>query len=303
MAFVKATKAKAKLRMAITAPSGGGKTRTALEIARVLGDKIAVIDSEYGSASKYADKFDFVVDELDGDYHPDRYIKGLDEAEKAGMDVLIIDSGTHAWEATKGVVDKKKLSDPRGNGYTAWGVGTELWNKFLNRIMSSKMHVIVTMRAKTEYSQEKDEKSGKTIIRKLGLAPEIRDGTEYAFDLVLDMDTDHVGRVTGKTRCDALDGYCHLKPGKDIADILKEWLSDGVERPTPPKPVDQAERAALVADLKTLGISREAWAGVMGSSKTGDMTIEQYDALDAIRHEMQSRNTETNPESPEGDEK
>ena len=294
MAFVKATKAQAKLRMAITGPSGAGKTKTALRVAGGIGKRIALADSEYKSASKYASEHDFDVDELNGETNPMRYIKAIEDAESDGFDVVILDSITHAWEATKAVVDKKKAADKFQNGFSAWSEGSALWQKLLDKIQSSRIHVIVTMRAKTEYAQEKDDR-GKTVIRKLGLAPEVRDGTEYAFDVVLDLDQQHNGRIT-KTRCAALDEYFENKPGEDLGKALSAWLTDGAELP---KLANPAERDAMLADLKVLGLSREQWDAIMGATKPKDMTAEQFAALDQIRHVLQMQATEPTTETTE----
>jgi DNA polymerase III delta prime subunit len=229
MAFQKAVKSKSKGRIAIDGPSGAGKTKTALRVARGLvgpEGQIALIDSEFGSASKYADEHDFSVHEMEGDKNPASYVAAIREAEKNGFDLCIIDSLTHAWEGTKDIVDKKKAADTRGNGFSAWGEGTKAWNALIDAIMGSRMHVIVTMRSKTDWSQEKDDK-GKTVVVKLGMAPEIRDGTEFAFDVVLSMDTDHTGRIV-KTRCSALDGFCEARPGEDLGATIGAWLGTGV---------------------------------------------------------------------------
>lgn len=248
MAFTKAVKTKAKARIAVTGPSGAGKTMTSLLLARELaaGGKIAAIDSEFGSMSKYADRFDFDVMELAGDYHPNRYTAALQEAEAAGFAVCIVDSLTHAWTGTKDVVDKRKMADRNGNGFTAWSEGTKLWDALQNAIMGSKMHVIVTMRAKTAYSQERDDK-GKTVVRKLGMEPETRDGSEFAYDIVLDMDTDHVGRVS-KTRCAELDGYAVLKPGAELGQIIAAWVGGGAD-PKPKPKLRDVDYPAYMAKL------------------------------------------------------
>lgn len=287
MGFVKATKAEAKLRMAITGPSGSGKTKTALRVAGGLGKRIALVDSEHKSASKYADEHEFDVDELSGETNPLRYIKSIEDAEAGGFDVVILDSLTHAWDATKAVVDKKKAADKFQNGFSAWAEGSALWQKLLDKIQSSRIHVITTMRAKTEYVQEKDDR-GKTVVRKLGLAPEVRDGTEYAFDVVLDLDHQHAGRIT-KTRCAALDDYFEVKPGEPLGKTLSDWLSDGIKAPNL---ADPAERDALLADLKAYGVTRDQLSEVMGATKLKDMTAEQFAALDAMRHELQERSDE-----------
>ena len=228
MAFVKAVKTQAKLRMAISGPSGSGKTYTALRIARGLGEKIALVDSEFGSASKYADKFDFSVNDISGNKHPREYIKAIKEAASAGFDVLVIDSITHAWESTKQEVDKVAAAMRTANTYTAWKEGTKIWDELKNAIASAPIHIIVTMRAKTEYVLE--EVNGKKVPKKIGMAPEVRDGTEYEFDAVLEMTHDHFGRV-GKTRCEEIDGWCGEKPGEDIAAMLNIWLTTGAVQP------------------------------------------------------------------------
>lgn len=233
MGFQKAVKTQSHGRFAITAPSGGGKTMTALRIARGLGGKIAVVDSENGSASKYVgecpegtEPIEFDTLDISANTHPSVYIKAIHEAEAAGYDVLVIDSYTHAWDSTKQEVDKVKLASKSGNGYTAWSEGTKLWKALESAIMASSLHIIATMRSKTEYAQEKDN-NGKTVIRKLGLAPEVRDGSEYAFDVVIDLNVDHVATIS-KTRCAALDGYVQAKPGEELGRTLKAWLTSGV---------------------------------------------------------------------------
>lgn len=229
MAFTKAVKTKSKLRMAITGPSGSGKTFTALRVARGLGDKIALIDSEYRSASKYSDKFDFDTMDITRNDHPSVYEKAVRDAESAGYDVVIIDSITHAWESTQDIVDKKTAASTYGNSFTSWREGGKIWNSLLDCIKSSNIHVICTMRSKMDYIQDQDDK-GKKRIRKVGMAPEVRNGTEYEYDMVLDLTIDHIGSIT-KTRCDNLDGYVEARPSEELGYTLKIWLSDGADAP------------------------------------------------------------------------
>lgn len=245
MSFVKAEKKQSKLRMAISGPSGSGKTYTALRIAKSLGSKIAVIDSEYGSASKYAHKFDFDVCDISSNTHPTKYVAAIREAEEAGYDVVVIDTITHAWESTKQEVDKVAASMRSANTYVAWKTGTKVWDDLKTAINSTRMHVIVTMRAKTEYVLE--DVGGKKTPRKIGMAPEVRDGTEYEFDIVLEMTHDHFGRV-GKTRCDTLDGWCGEKPGEDIGRLILEWLTDGTLTAEQAKQAMKDAQAQSVSD-------------------------------------------------------
>ena len=95
--FRKAEKRKAKLRLAITGPAGSGKTYGTLLIAQGLGGKIAMLDTENGSGDLYADKFDYDVAVIQAPYTVQKYITGIHEAERAGYNVIIIDSLSHAW--------------------------------------------------------------------------------------------------------------------------------------------------------------------------------------------------------------
>lgn len=251
MAFKKATKAQSKLRMALIGPSGSGKTYTALKIAGLLGNKVACIDTERGSASKYADKFSFDVLELES-FHPQRYIDAIGEAVKAGYDVLIIDSLSHAWAGKDGLlefVDKQARASQSNNAFAAWRQATPLHNQLVDAMLGANLHLIVTMRAKTEYIMETDPKTGKTVPRKVGLQPIQRDGLEYEMDVVADM-TPAIDLVISKTRCDELTGQVFNKPGPDVADILRTWLSDGVPiaqpkpEAEPTKPIQAAGPSA-----------------------------------------------------------
>lgn len=222
MAFIKATKIKAKLRLGLMGPSNSGKTWVALTTACAMG-RVACIDSESGSASKYADVFNFDTMSLT-DHHPDRYIDAINEAEAAGYDVIVIDSLTHAWDATKALVDTE-VTRAKGNSFQVWGKVGQVYNRLMAKIISSKCHIIATMRSKTEYVVEKDDR-GRSVPRKIGLAPQVREGAEYEFDVVLELNHEHQCWVV-KTRCAAIDGKTWDRPKTEIATLLSAWLSDG----------------------------------------------------------------------------
>lgn len=228
--FKPATKSKAKLRMALFGPSGAGKTFTALKIATSMG-KTALIDTERGSASKYATDFSFDVVELQT-FSPQNFIDGIHAAAEAGYEVLVIDSLSHAWNAAGGIlemVDKAAKRSQSGNSFAAWRDVTPLHNALIDAILTSPLHIIVTMRSKTEYVMETNEK-GKQVPRKVGLAPIQREGMEYEFDVCGEMDWDNNLSIT-KTRCTKLNNEVISKPGRDVAKILTDWLTDGAEPP------------------------------------------------------------------------
>lgn len=229
MQFKKAKKTQTKLRLALCGASGSGKTYSALSIASNLVDKIAVIDTENGSASKYADIFSFDVLEL-RDHHPDKYVAAIKAAIVAGYELIIIDSMSHAWAGKNGALELNTAftnASKSGNSFTAWGKTTPIWQSLIDTIVGSTVHVIVTMRSKTEYIITENER-GKQTPKKVGMAPVIRDGSEYEFDIVGELNQDNYMSIS-KTRCQALTNKMFEKPGADFANILKDWLSEGEE--------------------------------------------------------------------------
>ncbi|MCL5998753.1 MAG: ATP-binding protein [Chloroflexi bacterium] len=224
MTFRKATRTQKKLRMALHGPSGSGKTFTALEIAKGLGEKIAVIDTERGSASLYADRFGFDVIELDY-FSVDNYVKAIGEAVEAGYDVLVIDSLSHAWAGLGGVLDS--VNSVKGNVFTdGWGkVGTPQQNRLLDAILKAPMHVIATLRVKTDYEVEKDER-GKASPKKIGLAPVQRDGVEYEFDIVGSLNIENTLTIE-KSRMVDLAGRIIPKPDRKLGHHIMAWLNSG----------------------------------------------------------------------------
>ncbi len=223
--FKQAIKQEAKLRLAIAGPSGSGKTYTALSIATNLGGKVALVDTEHGSASKYADKFQFDVMEMQPPFHPDRFIAAIKEAQQAGYGTIVLDSLSHAWNGTGGlleIVDQIAARSASKNTFAAWKEGTPIYNKLIDAIIQSNVNIIATMRTKQDYVLEADER-GKQKPVKVGMNPIQRDGFEYEFDVVITMDIDNQA-VVSKTRCEDLTGGVFKKPGKEIADILTNWL-------------------------------------------------------------------------------
>ena len=250
--FVKATKKQAKLRLAIDGPTGSGKTYTALVAATVManGGKIAVIDTERNSAALYSDEFEFDVAALDN-FNPRNYINLIDSAEEAGYAVIIIDSLSHAWEGEGGALDMVDAAAKRsqaGNSWAAWKDVTPLHRKLIDAMLQSKCHVIVTMRSKMEYALEKDEKTGRNTVRKLGLAPVQRQGMEYEFTIVGDMDVEH-NLVVTKSRCKFIADAVVNKPDKKFFKKILDWLNSG-EAVTEPEPEKKAETKNEFKDSK-----------------------------------------------------
>ena len=230
MAFKKATRKQARLRLALAGPSGSGKTYSALRIAKGLGGKVAVIDTEHGSASLYSGTFDFDVDEMLDDYAPKNYIAAMKDAAESGYNVIIIDSITHAWNGPGGIldiVDNVAKGSRSGNSYMAWKTGTKLQNEFVQQILSSPCHIIATMRTKTAYEITEDS-NGKKAPKKMGTKPEQREGLEYEFTTVLDLSVDGHLATSSKDRTGLFDDIPFL-PSEETGEKLAEWLSTGVD--------------------------------------------------------------------------
>lgn len=222
--FKKAERKQAKLRLALAGPSGSGKTYSALLLAMGLGGRIAVIDTEHGSASLYADLVDFDAMELHAPYSPERYIEAIVAAEQAGYDTLIIDSYSHEWTGSGGCLEQNETvahQKFRGNTWAAWNETTPRHRKLTDKILTSSMHIICTMRSKTETVQGEGKK-----ILKLGMKSEQRDGTDYEFTVVLDLTHDGHTATASKDRTKLFD-----QPELISAETgrrLLAWLNSGL---------------------------------------------------------------------------
>jgi hypothetical protein len=224
--FKPATKSQSKARVAVFGPSGAGKTFSSLRIATGLsgGGRIALIDTERGSASKYSDRFAFDVAELTT-RTIDGYTQTIREAASAGYPVLCIDSLTHGWHELLAEVERLAQTKFRGNTWSAWSEGTPKQHQLVEAILGYPGHVIATMRSKTEWQTASDDRGRSRPVR-VGLAPEQGKGIEYEFDLLLELSTDHIANVikdrSGKFQDTTID-----KPGEDFGKQLAEWLSHG----------------------------------------------------------------------------
>ena len=301
--FRKASKAAAKLRAAIFGPSGAGKTYTSLRIASGLADggTIAVIDTERGSASKYADRFTFDVLELE-DQTIDGYAAAISIAASAGYPVLVIDSLSHGWQSLLEEVEKLAKAKYRGNTWSAWSEGTPMQRRLVQAILTYPGHVLATMRSKTEWTTI--DNNGKKTPQRVGLAPEQGKGVEYEFDLLVEISTEHIANVikdrTGKFQDKLID-----KPGEDFGRALAAWLSDGLPAPvvsssTPAKTADATGGTGAGAPARKGWLERVNEAatvdelGVIGDEadealSTGELTQSQRKRLDSkisVRHQQ-----------------
>lgn len=285
--FRLATKEQARLRLGIYGPSGAGKTLTALRLATGMEcGSIALIDTEHGSASMYADRYEFDVLELPNS-GIETYLEAISLAAKAEYPILIVDSLTHAWQDLLDQVDKIARARYSGNRWSAWSDATPLHRRLVTALLSYPGHLIGTMRTKTEWAVEKTDE-GKVRPVRMGLAPEQGKGIEYEFDLLMEINADHFVTVI-KDRTGRFQDRHIEKPGEDFGAELMHWLREG-EPPVAAEPgkesapkaeqpngnagwiyVDQ-KRKAFWAKARKRGLSHEDVHSLLGLNSMKEYT-------------------------------
>lgn len=245
MALRRATRQKAKIRLGLSAVSGGGKTYSALLIAFGLCDdwnKIAVIDTENNSADLYSHLGDYNVLPLSAPYSPEKYIDAIHECEKEGMEVIIIDSITHEWDGKGGCLDIAETitqASQSKNSYTAWAKVTPRHQHFIDAMLQSPAHIITTVRRKQDYEMTKVD--GKTKVEKAGLKEVTREGWEYELTVNLQLDTAHQA-IASKDRTGLFMGKPEFLPTITTGKVIREWCESGLD------PVEEVNEA-----IKKLG--------------------------------------------------
>jgi hypothetical protein len=213
-------------RVAFAGPSGSGKTWTALLTAREMSPKVALIDTERGSAKKYAgtDGFTFDVLELTH-FDPRDLVKALAAAAAAGYGCVVVDSLSHFWMGTGGMLEQVDNAAKRsygGNSFGGWKEARPMERQMIEALLAYPGHVIVTMRTKTEWVLEQNDR-GKQTPRRIGTKPEQREGIEYEFDLVADMDLEH-NLVVSKSRISPLADAVIKRPDGSFGEQILAWL-------------------------------------------------------------------------------
>jgi hypothetical protein len=226
MQLRKATRKKAKIRLGLSAVSGGGKTYSAILIAKgLIGDlsKVAIIDTENGSADLYAHLGDFNVLPLTAPFTPERYIEAIKSCEKAGMEVIIIDSISHEWDGKGGCLE---IVETLGGKYQDWAKVTPRHQAFIEAILHSPSHIITTVRRKQDYEMIKD--GNKIRIEKGGLKEITREGFEYELTINLELDTQH-NATASKDRTQLFMGKPAFVPSEKTGELIANWCEQGEE--------------------------------------------------------------------------
>jgi len=279
----KAEKKRVKLKLGIQGPSGSGKTLGALLLARNMWPegKVCVVDTENESASLYADRFSFDTIPLSPPFSSDRYRACIDAAVSGGYDVLILDSISQQWDGDGGILRRKEELDqrPGANSWANWSKFTPEHTTFIEAIKQSPIHIIATMRSKQDYVLTENDRGKKTPV-KVGMAPIQRDGFDYEFSLVFDVQMDHKATIS-KNRTGLFDGDVLDLGNPAVAENLRTWLDSGKEDTgaAPWTPAAQPK----VAKPQTPSTSPTAWK------------LEQ-DQLSCYVHDVQKRTSKANKE-------
>ena len=250
MQLESANRKQAKIKMGIMGIAGGGKTMSALLIAFGITqdwNKIAVIDSENQSSHLYAHLGSYKVLNLEPPFTPERYIQAIEVCEKAGIEVIILDSISHEWEGRGGILDIH--SNMAGNSFTNWSKLTPRHNSFVEKMLQSNCHIIATIRSKQDYVL--NEKNGKQIPEKVGLKGVTREGMDYEFTLVLEVDIKH-NAIASKDRTGIFVGKPEFRVTFDTGRIISEWCNEGT---TIDQIKSQIENCKNLEELKKLYIA------------------------------------------------
>lgn len=224
MELRKSNRSLARIRLALQGPSGSGKTLSALKIAYGIcndWNRIAVIDTENRSADLYSHLGPYSVLNLKAPFTPERYIEAIDKCEAAAMDVIIIDSISHEWEGEGGILEIH--SKMIGNSFTNWSKLTPRHNALLHRILASGKHIIATVRSKQEYIIT--DKNGKATPEKVGMKGIQREGFDYEFTTLFEIDINH-NAVCSKDRSQLFNGKSTLMLDENVGKKIAAWCKE-----------------------------------------------------------------------------
>jgi len=235
MQLKQASKSQVCIRLGIQGPLSSGWS------------KIAVIDTEFGSANLYSHLGQYNVLSLSAPYSPEKYMDAIHVCESAGMEVIILDSISHEWEGTGGILDIH--NSMAGNSFTNWGKITPRHNAFVRSILQSPCHIIATIRSKQDYILT--DKNGKMVPEKVGLKGVQRDGIEYEFTILFELDIKHYA-TSSKDRTSLFAGTPEFKLTQEVGKKLLEWCNQGTVSNTEEKIIEQINNVTTVDELVKL---------------------------------------------------
>lgn len=261
----KAVREKVYTKIALMAPSGGGKTYSALRLATGMAEelekvsgkkpKILMANTESFRGRYYANEFDYDIIDLTPPYIPEQFVEAIDFAVSEGYDILIMDSTSHEWEGKGGCLE---LHQKAGGKYQDWKYVTPRHDAFINKLASSPIHIIATMRGKDQYEMEKDDK-GRTTVKKIGLGAKQRDGFEFEFTSTFTIDSKSHTAEVQKDNTHIFENDAAVVLTEDHGRKIIKWANDSditpaasVPTPTPAAAEDADNLAAMRKEIMTL---------------------------------------------------
>lgn len=247
MEITKAKREQIKVPIMLTGASGSGKTVSSLILAKGIvekkypdlpdsehWEKIGVIDTEHKRSMLYADSTvagveigSFLHIDLEAPFSVGRYTQAFKLLKDSGVEVIIVDSLTHAWSGEGGILEEVERQG-KGNPklqMVAWSKVKPLEKEFQRLVTGNSVYVIGTTRSKQAYEMEKDD-NGRTQVRKVGLKSDQKDALEYEFAIVLRMDEFHNTEAT-KDNSNMFNEPFLIS--KEIGHKIYEWSSEGVD--------------------------------------------------------------------------
>ena len=232
-----------KMRVAIQGVSGSGKTFSSLLIAYGLCSdysRVAVIDTEERSLELYSHLGEYKVLSLKAPFTPEAYVEAIEVCENERMDVIIVDSLSHEWEGVGGVLDIH--ANMLGNSFTNWSKVLPRHNALIQKMLNSNCHIIVTLRSKHEYVLT--DRNGKSVAEKVGMKAVQKDGIEYDFTVLFDLDGQHYAKCT-KDRTQIFSTQIPYRLNENSGIEMRRWCKEGEEK-------TEADYIKLIRDCSTL---------------------------------------------------
>jgi len=264
-----ATRKKSKLRLNISGPAGAGKTMSALKMAKGLVNdwsKIAVIDTENGSASLYSHLGEFLTIDLQAPFTPERYIQAIDMCVNGGIECIILDSSSHEWSGSGGCIEiNEHLAQTKfkGNTWSAWSQTTPRHEAFVQKVLQCPVHVITCTRSKMETVMTDDKK-----VKKLGMKDIQREGWEYELTVSLNVDRDTHTAIASKDRTELFEGKDPFVITEKTGELIRQWCEQGIEVPSPVKDTER-----LLRSCKTFADLQSTYTALSPELKAATLTV------------------------------
>lgn len=266
----------ARLVIGISGVSGSGKTYTALQMAWGLAKgnskKVGLLDTENKRGSLYADCLvgkdgksnPFLIGDLYAPFSPQRYSAAIKEFQEAGVEVLVIDSGSHEWEGDGGCED---IADDGGKLPNWKKAKREHKSKYMNTLLTCDMHIIVCNRAREKVKMIKNAK-GQMEPESIGVQPICE--KNFLFEMTVSFMIHDEGRRREILKCPAdlqaiinkPDGYLGAKEGL----ALRQWV-DGAKQLDPD--TERARNTILSHASEGLESVNAIWQELPAKTKKG----------------------------------